>query len=625
MSRRGFVVASTACALALAALGSAPSRAADVTVTIDPYGSRRPIEPLVYGVNFADTARLATVPYPLNRWGGNSVTRYNWRVDVHNTASDWFFMNVPDTPLDVGQLPLGSSADQFITGTLAGGAEPLLTVPTIGYTPRWQGLTTDQARDKRWGFSRAAYAAQGTQDWDECLAACGFPSCNNWCMNDAGNGCLQGGNANVHCDSGFVVDNNAADTSDAIGTGFVTDWMAHVIGQVGTASNGGLRFYALDNEPNLWNSTHRDVHPAPLSYDELWDLRTVPYAAAIKAADPAAKILGPDSWGWCDYFTSALDAAVGPSCVDGADRQNHGGLPLLEWYLEQVCDYEAQNGVRLVDYLDIHFYPQGECVSGLGWSAGGLDCGSAANDGAFAAARLRALKELYDPDWISESWIGAVGEPPIQLLPRMKQWIAARCPALGLAVTEYKWGSDNGVSGALAQAEVLALFGREGVDLATRWVAPAAGSRSEDAFRFFLDYDLDPANGFQQVSGDSGRVVQTAGTPDHVGVYAVHGPGGASNGQLFVLLFNHQTTSANATVSFALPVAGPAALWRFNPAAAAPRITNVGTAAVTANGMALAAPLALPARTATLAIVGLPFGLPFSDGFETGTTAKWAH
>ncbi len=625
MSIRGFVVCSLRCALGMVALGSAAASAADVTVTIDPYGNRRPINQLIYGVNFADTARLSVVPYPLNRWGGNSMTRYNWRVDVHNTASDWFFMNVPDTPLNVNQLPNGSSADQFITGSLAGGAQPLLTVPTIGFTPRWQGLTTAQARDKRWGFSRASYAAQGTQDWDECLAACGSPSCNNWCLNDAGNGCLAGGNPNVRCDSGFVINNEADDTSDPIGTSFVTDWMTHVIGQVGTASNGGLRFYALDNEPNLWNSTHRDVHPAPLSFDELWDDRTVPYAAAIKARDPGAKVLGPDSWGWCDYFTSALDASIGPSCVDGDDRQSHGGLPLLEWYLEQVCDYEEQNGVRLVDYLDIHFYPQGECVAGLGWSSGGLDCGNAANDGAFAAARLRALKELYDPNWISESWIGSVGEPPIQLLPRMKGWIAARCPALGLAVTEYRWGGDDGTSGALAQAEALALFGREGVDLATRWVAPSIGSRSEDAFRFFLDYDSNPANGFQKVSGDSGRVVRTVGTPDDVGVYAVHGPGGLSNGQLFVLLFNHQTTSANATVSFTLPVAGPAVLWRFNPAAGSPRITNVGNATVTANGMALTAPLVLPARTATLAIVGLPYGLPFSDGFETGTAAKWAH
>jgi hypothetical protein len=65
----------------------------------------------------------------------------------------------------------------------------------------------------------------------------------------------------------------------------------------------------LDNEPMLWNETHRDVHPRPTSYDELRN-RTYRYAAAIKAVDPGAKTLGPAEWGWNGYFYSALDWAV---------------------------------------------------------------------------------------------------------------------------------------------------------------------------------------------------------------------------------------------------------------------------------------------------------------------------
>ena len=44
-----------------------------------------------------------------------------------------------------------------------------------------------------------------------------------------------------------------------------------------------VQMYILDNEPMLWNSTHRDVHPEPVTYDELLD-RTVRYASAIRAA-----------------------------------------------------------------------------------------------------------------------------------------------------------------------------------------------------------------------------------------------------------------------------------------------------------------------------------------------------
>ena len=53
-----------AAALSALIFFAAPPRltAADVTVTIDPYGSRRPINPLIYGVNFGDPARMAWCP-----------------------------------------------------------------------------------------------------------------------------------------------------------------------------------------------------------------------------------------------------------------------------------------------------------------------------------------------------------------------------------------------------------------------------------------------------------------------------------------------------------------------------------------------------------------------------------
>src|SRR5690348_14738367 len=92
-----------AAALLVAAWASpAPLRAGTYAVTVDRTLERHPINPLIYGVNFADPARMSVVPYTVNRWGGNSTTRYNWKVDAHNTASDWFFMNVPndDGPAD---------------------------------------------------------------------------------------------------------------------------------------------------------------------------------------------------------------------------------------------------------------------------------------------------------------------------------------------------------------------------------------------------------------------------------------------------------------------------------------------------------------------------------------------
>lgn len=512
-----------------------------VAVAVNTHADVRPVNPLIYGVNFGDSAQFQVMGYPLRRWGGNSTTRYNWQNDTSNRAMDWFFLNIPEDNPDPGSLPDNSATDRFIDETLDAGAEVLLTVPIIGWTP--------VDRTRRWGFSVAKY---GSQAQTECTAS-GYAE---WCNPDAGNG--------VHSDGSPITGNDPLDTSSPIGPGFVTQWMAHIAGRVGTAAAGGVRLFALDNEPVLWNSTHRDVHPEPLTYDELWQ-RTRDYAAAIKGQDPGARVLGPVSWGWCDYFGSAAD-----SCMDGPDRQAHGGMPLVEWYLKQVHDYEQTTGTRLVDYLDIHYYPQGGNVA-----FGGEDQ---------AALRLRSLKGLYDPDYVDESWIGQ----PVRLIPRMREWIDSRAPGTRLAITEYCWGDDDCPSGALAQAEVLAIFGREGVDLATRWVAPAVNSVTEDAFKLFLNYDGQGG----RVEGDSIRAV--SGDVDAVGAYAVRG----SLDRLFLLLFNKDLAAREAGISITGGITRPAALYRFD---AASRLSPAGEAAPAGEGFQIE----LPPRSATLAVVNL--------------------
>jgi hypothetical protein len=366
----------------------------------------------------------------------------------------------------------------------------------------------------------------------------------------------------------MVTGNSASDTSRVVDPTFVTGWMAHLAAQTGAGGNGGVHLYALDNEPMLWNSTHRDVHPLPTTYDELWQ-RTAQYAAAIKAQDGGAQVLGPAVWGWCAYFYSALDG-----CQPGTDAASHGNLALLPWYLQQAAAYHASTGVRLLDYLDVHYYPQ----------AGDVTL-SDDESAATAAQRLRTLKSLYDPTYTDESWIGQ----PVDLIPRMQAWIATYFPGTKLAISEYNWGNDNGLTSALAQAEALAIFGREGVDLASRWEAPAAGSLVEQAFLLYLNYDGHGG----KVAGDSIQAVSS--NVDQVGAYAVAGP----SNRLFLLLFNKDTVAHPAAVTVAGAPTATLDLYRFaggNPIAAA------GTASLAAGALGLT----LPARSATLAVATTP-------------------
>jgi glycosyl hydrolase family 44 len=526
-----------------------PLLAQTVTVTIDPTADRHPVSPLIYGVNFGSAAQASRLHWPVRRWGGNATTRYSWQDDIANRASDYLFYNIPEDNPNPQNLPNGSAADRFIDEIRAAGGEALLTVPLIGWTP--------VDRNYRWGFSIAKY---GAQQANECTVN-PFPGCNS----DAGNGVRPDGTT-------LVTGNDPHDTSRAIDPSFVTGWMAHIAARTGTAAQGGVRFFDLDNEPALWNSTHRDVHPSPTTYDELWQ-RTRDYAAAIKAQDGGAQVLGPVSWGWCEYFYSALDG-----CSPGPDMAAHGNLVWIDWYLKQVADYQAAHGVRLLDDLDVHYYPQANGVT--------LSNDESATT---SALRLRTLKSLYDPNYIDESWISdtAPGGVAVQLIPRLKAWIANRLPGTKIALTEYNWG-DGGTSSALAQAEALAIFGREGVDLAARWVAPGENTLLEDAFLLYLNYD-----GLgSKVAGDSVRALSS--DVDAVGAYAIRGTGS----RLYVLLFNKATGARTAAVQVAGGFTQPAALYRFD---GGHRLGAAGSATPSAGVLTLS----LPARSATLAVLDL--------------------
>ena len=549
--------------LATAAVAAQPPspRGGVIAVSVDATAGVHPISPLIFGVAFGDAARNAQIGYTLQRWGGNSVTRYNWQVDVHNTANDYFYENIPDATDRTQVPPIGNSADAFVAAARGGGSDVLMTIPTIGWTPR-----ADSPLQHPYfaGFSVSRYGAQQHVDpWDT----------------DAGNG--------VHTNGSPIVGNDPHDTSSAVGPSFQQDWVAHLQSTFGGAAGGGVRFYALDNEVMLWNSTHRDVHPAPTTYDETW-ANAAGYGAAIKQQDPAAAVTGPVTWGYCDLFGSAAD-----NCLNGPDRQAHGGLPFVAWYLQQVCAHPLAGGARTVDVLDLHYYPQGANVAL-----------SDDDSPATAARRLASLKELYDANWVSDSWISDLGDGDANhydkpnLIPRVRAWIDQYCPGTRLAITEYNWGNDDTVSGAVAQAEALAIFAREGVDLATRWVAPTANSRVERAFTLFLDYD--GAGG--KVAGSS--IAAYSANVDTIGAYAFQ------NGARTALLLTNKDTSAHdVTVGFDSARSGGWTLYGFDADHAVHALAN-GT--IDGTTLVLSA---LPAMSANLLVVASGDRI-FDDGFQ---------
>ena len=92
--------------------------AAPIAVAVDPGANRHAISPLIYGVSFADFSQPGAPPYPVDRWGGNSDTRYSWQNESRTTRATGSSKTSPRAP-DPGTLPDGSAADLFIDAARA--------------------------------------------------------------------------------------------------------------------------------------------------------------------------------------------------------------------------------------------------------------------------------------------------------------------------------------------------------------------------------------------------------------------------------------------------------------------------------------------------------------------------
>ncbi|MHB0971785.1 MAG: glycoside hydrolase family 44 protein [Thermoanaerobaculia bacterium] len=528
---------------------STPWASAQLVVDVDAAADRRPISPLIYGVAFANTAELLELNVPLNRSGGNATSRYNWRINATNRAGDWYFESIADGPAIEGR-----AADDFVTQSRAGAAEPALTIPMVGWVAK-----LGASRSILPSFSVAKYGPQQSTDpW--------FP--------DAGNGVALNGTK--------VTNNDRSDASVPADEAFHAGWIEHLVSTWGASTAGGLRFLILDNKPSLWHETHRDVHPAGAGMDELRD-RTIAWARMIHSIDPGVALLAPEEWGWSGYFYSGLDQQISNAngWTEFPDRDAHGGAWYLPWFLSQLRQHDQASGSRSIDVFTLHFYPQsGEFTSAEG-------------NVALQELRNRSTRSLWDPGYVDESWIHWGPEGGIvRLIPRMKQWVGENYPGLKTGITEYNWGADRFMNGATAQADILGIFGREGLDLAARWTAPERGSAVYNAFRMYRNYD-----GRKSTFGDT-SVRASSPDPDRLASFAAVR---TSDGKLTIMLVNKALDApAPVTVNVRRFTFGKtAAVWQL----ASNAITQLSPLPVAPRGDGGSISITLPAKSVTLLVI----------------------
>jgi hypothetical protein len=231
------------------------------------------------------------------------------------------------------------------------------------------------------------------------------------------------------------------------------------------------------------------------------------YATMVKGIDPNALDAGPEEWSWPGYLYSGYDQQWSGANNDYnpahyPDRIAHGGQDFGPWFLTQVNLRSQAAGKRLLDIFTLHCYPQGD---GQGTYESGDDVSTTAQ-----LLRNRSTRQFWDTNYLDPSWINSV----IALIPRMRSWVTTNYPGTKIGVTEYNWGAEGFISGATAQADIYGIFGREGLDLATRWETPATGTPTYNAMKLYRNYD-----GHKSTFGDV-SVAATVPAPDSLSAFA---------------------------------------------------------------------------------------------------------
>jgi hypothetical protein len=214
----------------------------------------------------------------------------------------------------------------------------------------------------------------------------------------------------------------------------------------------------------------------------------------------------------------------------------------MPWLLGQLRQEASRTGRRTLDVFTLHYYPQG---------------GEFSNDtsSAMQLKRNRSTRSLWDPNYTDETWVN----DRVQLIPRMRQWVNTYYPGTRIGITEYNWGAENHISGAIAQADLLGIFGREGLDMAVRWGTPASSSPTYKAFKLYRNYD-----GQRSTFGNM-SVAALAPDPDNVAAYAALR---STDGALTIMVVS-KFLSGSANVNLDLlgfNATGPVQVWQLNSA-----------------------------------------------------------
>jgi fibronectin type 3 domain-containing protein len=481
---------------------------ADVTVTIDPTKTK-PISPWIYGINFYSGVSGAPPHLTFDRAGGNRWTAYNWETNASNAGSDYIYNN--DNYLSSSNVP-AEAARSFIAGDQASGTASLVTFQLQGLVsadengPVSVANPPDLTRFKRVVNKKSTLSS--------------IP---------------------------FTV---TPDTTDAY---VYMDEFLWALDQklpgIFGANSAHPTFVSLDNEPELWNSTHLEVQGRAAVTSDNYIAKTIDLTKALKDQFPNLLIFGPVHYGFQGIYNWQGELSATPG----------GANWFPDKYLLAISTASAAYGKPLVDVYDFHWYA--EVYDGSGTRI--LNLSNNLTD-AQVQLIVQSPRNLWDPtfrdDNNSNPWIyNELGQAPINILGRLQAKINAEFPSMKIAITEYENGGWNHIAGTIAQADNLGIFGSQGVFAANFWPPGGTYSYVLAGFRAFRGFD-----GANASFGDT-SLQATSSYVKNVVVYA--SSDSTTPGRIVFVAIN-RSTSSQVTAITGEPLSGTARLYQMTASSA---------------------------------------------------------
>jgi len=222
------------------------------------------------------------------------------------------------------------------------------------------------------------------------------------------------------------------------------------------------------------------IHPGQPTISEVIE-KAINLSSAIKAMDMNADVFGAVDYGYASHL----------QFQDAPDWSSYAGFGnFTNAFLHAMNIASISAGHRLLDVYDVHWYPQdfmlstGETVQ--------IDDTSSARP--VAEARMQMPRTLWDSSYVENTWIGMYFSP-CAYIHDLQNGIDLYNPGTKLAFTEFRFGGADHISGGIAIADVLGIFGQYGVYMGNYW-DPIAGYISS-AYKIYRNYD-----GHNQTFGD---------------------------------------------------------------------------------------------------------------------------